>query len=38
MNILLKNGTVIDYASNLNEKMDILIEDDKIVKSKKRIK
>lgn len=30
MKLLLKNGTVLDYASNTNEKLDILIEDDKI--------
>jgi hypothetical protein len=28
----IKNGTVIDYASNTEEKLDILIEDEKIVK------
>lgn len=32
MTILLKNGNVIDYASRLNQKMDILIEDKKIKK------
>ena len=32
MSILLKNGTVIDYASNTEEKLDILIEGDKIAK------
>ena len=32
MTILLKNGNVVDYASRLNQKMDILIEDKKIVK------
>ena len=32
MNILLKNGTVIDYASNTNTKLDVLIENDIIVK------
>ena len=32
LSILLKNGTVIDYASNTEEKLDILIEDEKIVK------
>lgn len=37
MTILLKNGTVIDYASRLNEKMDILIETGKIVKLAKQI-
>lgn len=37
MTILLKNGKVIDYASRLNEKMDVLIEDDKIKKVAKEI-
>lgn len=37
MNILLKNGTVIDYASNLNEKMDILIREGKISKIEKEL-
>ena len=32
MTILLKNGNIIDYASRLNQKMDILIEDKKIKK------
>ncbi|MBO5479211.1 MAG: dihydroorotase [Clostridia bacterium] len=32
MTILLKNGNVVDYASRLNQKKDILIEDKKIVK------
>ena len=32
MSTLLKNGTVIDYASNTNKKLDILIENDKISK------
>lgn len=32
MTILLKNGIVMDYASRLNQKMDILIQDDKISK------
>ena len=32
MKILLKNGTVIDYASKTNDKLDVLIEDDKIKK------
>jgi len=32
MNTLLKNGTVIDYASNTQKKLDILIENDKISK------
>ena len=37
MSILLKNGTVIDYASNINEKMDVLIENGKISKLEKEI-
>lgn len=37
MTILLKNGTVIDYASRLNEKMDVLIENKKIKKVAKQI-
>lgn len=37
MKTLLKNGRVVDYASKTNEKMDILIEDDKIVKLQKEI-
>ncbi len=37
MTILLKNGKVIDYASGTNEKMDILIENDKIKKVAKEI-
>lgn len=32
MKTLLKNGTVLDYASNTNEVMDILINDSKIEK------
>ena len=32
MSILLKNGTVVDYANNIDKKLDILIEGDKIVK------
>ena len=35
--ILLKNGTVIDYASKTEEKLDILIEDKKISKIAKVI-
>lgn len=35
--ILLKNGTVIDYASKTEEKMDILIENDKISKISKSL-
>lgn len=37
MKILLKNGKVVDYASNTNEKMDILIENDKIIKLQREI-
>ena len=37
MKILLKNGTVIDYKNKLNDKYDILIEDDKIIKVDKNI-
>lgn len=37
MNILLKNGTVVDYASKTNEVLDILIENDKIKKIAKDI-
>lgn len=37
MNILLKNGTVVDYASNTNDNLDILIENDKIKKIEKNI-
>ena len=32
MSLLLKNGTVLDYASNLEDTMDILIENGRIVK------
>ena len=32
MRLLLKNGTVVDYASGTNEKLDVLIENDKIIK------
>ena len=32
MNTLLKNGTVIDYASNTEKKLDVLLENDKISK------
>lgn len=32
MNTLLKNGTVIDYASNTEKKLDVLLENDKITK------
>lgn len=37
MNILLKNGTIIDYATKTEDKLDILIENDKIVKLEKDI-
>ena len=37
MSILLKNGTVIDYASNTEEKLDILIENEKITKISENI-
>ena len=38
MRLLLKNGTVIDYASSTNEKLDVLIENDKIIKVAPNIK
>ncbi len=38
MSTLLKNGTIIDYATKTQEKMDILIEDNKITKIEKEIK
>lgn len=37
MKILLKNGTLIDYKTNIFEKKDILIEDDKVKKIDNRI-
>ena len=37
MSILLKNGTIIDYASNTEEVLDVLIEGTKIVKIQKSI-
>ena len=37
MSILLKNGTVLDYASNTKEILDILIEEGKVVKIDKNI-
>lgn len=37
MSILLKNGTVLDYASNTNEKLDVLIENEKIIKIEKNL-
>ena len=36
--ILLKNGTLIDYKNNIFEKYDILVEGDKITKIEKEIK
>ena len=37
MKTLLKNGTLIDYKTNIFEKYDILIEDDKIQEIAKNI-
>ena len=37
MNLLLKNGTLIDYKTNTCEKYDILIENDKIIEIEKNI-
>lgn len=37
MTTLLKNGTLIDYKTKTNEKMDILIENNKIIKISKEI-
>ena len=37
MSILLKNGTVIDYANKIQKKLDILIEDEKISKIAEKI-
>ena len=37
MKTLLKNGTILDYASNTNEVMDVLINDSKIEKVAKNI-
>lgn len=37
MKTLLKNGNVIDYKNKINEKYDILIEDEKILKIAKNI-
>lgn len=36
--ILLKNGTVIDYASNTNEKLDVKLENREDNKNRKRHK
>ena len=36
MKTLLKNGTVIDYASKTNEELDVLIIDEKIAKIAKK--
>ena len=38
MRTLLKNGTLLDYASKTEEKLDLLIEDDKIKEIGKNIK
>lgn len=38
MKILLKNGLVVDYKNNIQEKLDILIENKKITKVAKEIK
>ena len=38
MKILLKNGTVLDYVSKIKEKMDILIDNERILKVEKDIK
>lgn len=37
MKLLLKNGTVLDYATKTQEKLDLLIEGDKIVKIQSHI-
>ena len=37
MKTLLKNGTVVDYASKTNENLDVLIENDKIIAISKDI-
>ncbi len=37
MRVLLKNGLVVDYKNNIQEKLDILIEEDKIKKVAKEI-
>ncbi len=37
MKLLLKNGKVIDYASKMEDKMDVLIQDGKIAKVEKEI-
>ena len=36
MKLLLKNGTVLDYASKTNEKLDVLVEDRKNYKNRKK--
>ena len=38
MKLLLKNGNVIDYKNDIDDKYDILIENDKISKVEKDIK
>ena len=35
MKLLLKNGTVIDYASNFQDIADVLIENEKIIEIQK---
>ena len=37
MKILLKNGNLIDYKTNVNAKRDILIEDEKVCKIDEKI-
>ena len=37
MKTLLKNGTLIDYKTNTFEKLDVLIQDEKITKIEKNI-
>ena len=36
MKILIKNGRIVDPAQNIDEKYDIFIKDDKIVKCEKK--
>ena len=38
MKTLLKNGTLIDYKTNTFDKLDVLIQDDKVTKIEKDIK
>lgn len=37
MKLLLKNGTVVDYATKTQEKLDVLIEEEKIIKVASKI-